>query len=161
MTTSDPSCGDISALTSNFTSIDDVFTEAFLGAVYIQYPGANPCSHCGQGDFEGKGPRTNGTGAVYCSYVTNATAIPQGPYFLSSSGVIYEAWRLYSDFQGAFLETLFPASEGTFSVLPANVPGQALAVAVPSRLYYTKTAKKLLAGVRLGVKDICSWCAYQ
>ena len=39
-------------------------------------------------------------------------------------------------------------------MLPANVPGQSLAVAVPSRLYYTKTAAKPLAGVRLGVKDI-------
>ncbi|KAL9080935.1 MAG: hypothetical protein Q9157_000435 [Trypethelium eluteriae] len=43
---------------------------------------------------------------------------------------------------------------GSYSVLPANIPGQSLAVAVSSRLYYTKTAAKPLAGVRLGVKDI-------
>lgn len=43
-------------------------------------------------------------------------------------------------------------ADGTYGVLSANVPGQALAVAVPSRLYYTKTADKPLAGVRLGIK---------
>jgi Asp-tRNA(Asn)/Glu-tRNA(Gln) amidotransferase A subunit family amidase len=34
------------------------------------------------------------------------------------------------------------------------MPGQSLAVAVPSRLLFTKSADKPLAGVRLGVKDI-------
>jgi hypothetical protein len=80
--------------------------------------------------------------------------LPQGPYFLSLSGAMYQAYRLYSDVQGAFTETVLAKSDGTFTVLPANVPGQSLAVAVPSRLYYTKTASKPLAGVRLGVKDI-------
>lgn len=47
-----------------------------------------------------------------------------------------------------------PGPDGSYSVLPANIPGQQLAVAVPSRLYFTKTADKPLAGVRLGVKDI-------
>lgn len=55
---------------------------------------------------------------------------------------------------GAFTETAIPSSDGTFSVLPANLPGQSLAVAVPSRLSYAKTEEKPLAGVRLGVKDI-------
>lgn len=73
---------------------------------------------------------------------------------MSGSGALYSAYRLYSDVQGAFLETLYASPDGTFSVLPANLPGQSLAVAVPSRLYYTKTAEKPLAGVRLGVKDI-------
>ncbi|KND89148.1 hypothetical protein TOPH_06211, partial [Tolypocladium ophioglossoides CBS 100239] len=43
---------------------------------------------------------------------------------------------------------------GSYTVLPANVPGQSLAVAVPSRLYYTKTLEKPLAGIRLSVKGI-------
>lgn len=67
---------------------------------------------------------------------------------------IYQAWRLYSDFEGAFTETIVPSSGGAFSVLPAGIPGQNLAVAVPSRLYYTATPAKPLAGIRLGVKDI-------
>jgi len=32
--------------------------------------------------------------------------------------------------------------------------GQKLAIAVPSRMYYTKSAEKPLAGVRIGIKDI-------
>jgi hypothetical protein len=39
-------------------------------------------------------------------------------------------------------------------VLPAGTVGQKQAIAVPSRLYYTKTADKPLAGVRIGIKDI-------
>lgn len=156
VTTSGPGYSDISALISNFTAVDDVFAAGFLEAVYIQYSGSKPYGHHGWGNgFGGKGLGLNGTDAVYSSYVTNGTAIPQGPYFMSSSGAVYEAWRLYSDFQGAFTETLIPASDGvSYSVLPANVPGQSLAVAVPSRLYYTRTAEQPLAGVRLGVKDI-------
>lgn len=41
-----------------------------------------------------------------------------------------------------------------FHVLPANIPGQSLAVAVPSRLYNLPSAEKPLAGVRLGIKDL-------
>lgn len=67
---------------------------------------------------------------------------------------MYEAHRLYSDAQGAFTETVTLDDEDSFSVLPANSEGQALSVAVPSRLYFTPTTKRPLAGVRLGVKDI-------
>lgn len=81
-------------------------------------------------------------------------AIPNGPYFVTASGVIRPAYRLYADTQGSFTETTIESPAGTFSVLPANVPGQSLGVAVPSRLYYTASASKPLAGVRLGVKDI-------
>nr|POE54356.1 amidase 1 [Quercus suber] len=97
---------------------------------------------------------TNGTKAIFTSHVSGGETVPSGPYFLSSNGLIYEAWRLYSDFAGAFTETLIPSSQGKLRVLPANVPGQSLAIAVPSRLYYTRTPDKPLAGVRLGVKDI-------
>lgn len=81
--------------------------------------------------------------------------VPQGPYFLdSNNGDIYMAYRLYSDSVGAFTETLFPNGDGTYSVLAANIPGQHIAAAVPSRLYYTKTTALPLAGVRFGIKDI-------
>lgn len=96
----------------------------------------------------------NGTVAVASAFTSNTSALPSGPYFVSATGAIYEAWKLYSDVAGAFTETVVPAASGAYSVLPANIAGQALAVAVPSRLYFTKTADKPLAGVRLGVKDI-------
>ena len=77
-----------------------------------------------------------------------------GPYFINAAGEVYEAWRLFSDVQGAFLESAISNGDGTFSVLPAATVGQKQAIAVPSRLYYTKTAEKPLAGVRIGIKDI-------
>lgn len=160
---------DINSIAADFTSRDDVFTRAFLDSVYVQMSGAMS-----------KTITTNTTnGTVYTVRVSQDTLIPDGPYFLSSSGAIYQAWRLYTDFAGAFVsisnvsllhdtifdielsdfghqqtETLVGDGNGTFTVLPANVPGQELAVAVPSRLYYTKSAEKPLAGVRLGIKDI-------
>lgn len=92
--------------------------------------------------------------------VTAATlsseSIPSGPYFYAEgTGGIYAAYRLYSDFHGAFTESLIQKPDGSFTFLSAGIPGTAsLTVGVPSRLYYTKTADKPLAGVRLGVKDI-------
>lgn len=49
---------------------------------------------------------------------------------------------------------MYADSDGLHSVLPAHLPGASLAVAVPSRLYFTTSPQQPLAGVRLGVKDI-------
>ncbi|KAF2162074.1 hypothetical protein M409DRAFT_69306 [Zasmidium cellare ATCC 36951] len=123
-----PSFGtnDLEQLQTNFTSIDDVFQTDFLRGMLTQLNPIRP----------------------------NDTTIPNGPYFISSTGSLYQAYRLYSDTQGAFTETAIPSAQRSYAVLPANIPGQSLAVAVPSRLYFTRTAEKPLAGVRLGVKDI-------
>jgi len=83
-------------------------------------------------------------------------AIPQGPYFMSAStGEVFQAFRLFSDVNGAFTEGTIANGDGTYSPLSAAISGdQSLAIGVPSRLSFTKTAEKPLAGVRLGVKDI-------
>lgn len=87
--------------------------------------------------------------------ITGSATLADGPYFLNpNTGETYLAYRLYSDSQGAFTETMIESAAGTYSVLPANIPGQNLAVAVPSRLYHQTSPEKPLAGVRLGVKDI-------
>lgn len=77
-----------------------------------------------------------------------------GPYFINAAGKVYEVWRLYSDVQGAFTESAIANRDGSYSVLPAGTLGQKQAIAVPSRLYFTKSADKPLAGVRIGIKDI-------
>ncbi|KAL0934663.1 glutamyl-tRNA amidotransferase [Colletotrichum truncatum] len=87
-------------------------------------------------------------------HLRNTSIIPSGPYFASSAGDVHQAYRLYADVQEAFSETVISNGDGSHSVLPASLPGQSLAVAVPSRLYYTRTIGKPLAGVRIGVKDI-------
>jgi hypothetical protein len=99
--------------------------------------------------------RTTPGGTVVTSFGSNISKIiPNGPYFMNAHGDLREAHRLYPDLQGAFSETITSMQDGGFSVLPANMGGQALAVAVPSRLYFQKTAVKPLAGVRFGIKDI-------
>jgi hypothetical protein len=85
-----------------------------------------------------------------------SVSLPSGPYFISEyTGQVYKAYRLYSDFAGAFTEAFLETPKGGFTFLSASIPGSSsLTVGVPPRLYYTPTAEKPLAGVRLGVKDI-------
>lgn len=86
--------------------------------------------------------------------VTGIESLNPGPYFLTAAGQVYEAWRFYSDTNGAFTESAIANGDGSYSVLPAGIVGQKHAIAVPSRLYYEKTDEKPLAGVRIGIKDI-------
>lgn len=83
-------------------------------------------------------------------------ALPQGPYFFrQTTGEVFQAYRLYSDFAGAFNEGLIRTPNGSYISLSAAIDGSAsLTIGVPSRLYYTPTADKPLAGLRVGVKDI-------
>ena len=83
-------------------------------------------------------------------------SVPPGPYFMSAAtGDVYMAYRLYSDFAGSFTEPIFASPDGNYTILPARIPGAAsLTIGVPSRLYYTPSAEKPLAGVRVGMKDI-------
>ena len=89
----------------------------------------------------------------------SAPGLPSGPYFASVSNTVvsvYEAWRLYTDTDRAFFYGLVPHTEDdtSFQVLSASLPNTngAAAIGVPSRLYYSKTVDKPLAGVRVTVK---------
>lgn len=76
---------------------------------------------------------------------------------MTPSGSLHQAYRLYSDISGAFTQPLIPSSPNanTYSELPVTVPGiDSPGIAVPSRLYYTATPDKPLAGIRIGIKDI-------
>lgn len=89
----------------------------------------------------------------------NSPSFPPGPYFVSLDGEIYQPYRLYSDIEGSFTQPIIPAAVpaagGSYEALSATVTGIASpGIAVPSRLYFTKTAEKPLAGVRTGIKDI-------
>ena len=87
--------------------------------------------------------------------IGSSSTIPSGPYLVSAIGSLYQPLRLYSDFAGAFTQPLISNSDGTYAALPANIAGiQSPTVGVPSRLYYTATSEKPLAGIRIGVKDI-------
>ncbi|KAI1442733.1 glutamyl-tRNA amidotransferase [Annulohypoxylon stygium] len=84
--------------------------------------------------------------------------IPSGPYFLDlSTSELHRPFRLYNDFSGAFTQSLLQKPTGDFQVLSAQIPAaDTLTIGVPSRLYYTPSKEKPLAGVRVAVKDIYS-----
>ncbi|EFY97850.1 glutamyl-tRNA(Gln) amidotransferase [Metarhizium robertsii ARSEF 23] len=133
--------------TTEFSGIDDVFQDGFLQGIYIQSTTREGSRFC-------DAVLRNCVDVHASTLDDSSPSIPDGPYFMSSSGSIFQAYRLYSDTQGSFSETTVRDGNGGFTVLPANIPGQSLAVAVPSRLYFQRTTEKPLAGVRLGVKDI-------
>ncbi|KAI4908419.1 hypothetical protein J4E90_009044 [Alternaria incomplexa] len=127
---------DIASLTASYAH-DDVWQEGFMDAIYVQGSDSKPMNS-----------------SLTILSGTASKELPPGPYFINAAGHVYEAWRLFSDMQGAFTESAIANGDGSYSVLPAGTVGQKHAIAVPSRLYFTKTAEKPLAGVRIGIKDI-------
>jgi len=101
-------------------------------------------------------PGAPSPGSGYNILTLDSSTIPSGPYFLeASTGSVYMAYRLYSDFAGAFSQPLIQTPAGGFAVLSAQIAGSdSLTIGVPSRLYYTATTEQPLAGVRVGIKDI-------
>ncbi|TPX07409.1 uncharacterized protein E0L32_002121 [Thyridium curvatum] len=133
------------SLFANWTGVDDVFQSGFLGAVFLSGAGGSCISK-----------RNITEGGSTLILPLEAKTIPSGPYFLdSASGLVYPVYRLYDDFSGSFTESLIQTPKGTFHPLSAKISGSAsVTIGVPSRIYYTPTAEKPLAGVRIAVKDI-------
>ncbi|KAG4431663.1 hypothetical protein IFR05_012846 [Cadophora sp. M221] len=154
------------SLAGNYTASDDVFNIGFLQAVYLKHSGTAPATvkyplgaaltEYGTKLFMSARAYQTSVEAQGYGITGWRTELPAGPYFMSTStGEVYQAYRLYSDVQGAFTEGLKPNADGTFSILSASVNGvQSVTIGVPSKLYFTKTAAKPLAGVRVGIKDI-------
>ncbi|KAL8766820.1 MAG: hypothetical protein Q9209_006478 [Squamulea sp. 1 TL-2023] len=146
------SVGSLGSVVAEFAK-DDVWNAGFLQGILVQptTSGHRPRYPSGSISLAG----FNHT-SVIVTVVSNASSpIPNGPYFLSSSGALYQPLRLYSDFAGAFTQPLIPSSDGSYAALPAALSGiQSPAIGVASRLYYTRTILKPLAGVRTGIKDI-------
>lgn len=65
------------------------------------------------------------------------------------------AYRLYSDTQQSFDYGVISDGHGGFEYLSAKLEGLAtIAISVPSRIYFTPTAEKPIAGKRIIVKDL-------
>ncbi|KAI0177538.1 amidase signature domain-containing protein [Pestalotiopsis sp. NC0098] len=137
---------DLGGLFSNWTSDDDVWQPGFTGAVVLA--NASDCETLHTSYYAGIQSSVFG--------LKDTLAIPTGPYFINIfSGEVHQAYRLYEDFAGAFLEPLVQQPDGKFQTLSAHVQSSSsLTIGVPSRLYFTRTSEKPLAGVRVGVKDL-------
>lgn len=170
------------SIAANYTASDDVFNIGFLQgtssirpsctshlthpAVYlkhtgplsatVKYPLGAALSEYGTKLFMSARAYQSSVESQGQSITGWRTELPPGPYFMSPmTGEVYQAYRLYSDVQGAFTEGLKPNGDGSYSVLGAALSGvQTLAIGVPSKLYFTKTEAKPLAGVRVGIKDL-------
>lgn len=127
---------ELSAVFSNYSAVDDVFQDGFASVVFSPSMEAS--------SLNSSTPRV----------LTLDSDVPSGPYFFeASSGALHQAYRLYDDFAGSFSTPLLQTPNGTFQPLSAQVAASAtMTIGVPSRLYFTKTAEKPLAGVRFGVK---------
>lgn len=153
---------DLRNTVEKFTSGDDVFQEAFLSTVYLIYSGngtflPNLTTSASEGNFShAEAFLTNDTESSDLTAASLSNPLPNGPYFVSArTGEIFEAYRLYTDDFLAFTQTSISDHRGGYLPLPAATQNlMALSVAVPSRLYYTKSVEQPLAGLRLGVKDI-------
>ncbi|KAI0079266.1 amidase signature enzyme [Panus rudis PR-1116 ss-1] len=137
-------------------STDDVWSESFLTGIYVSFNGTGRNPSVSLSRDVVKGLQVTLQSKQYPSGVSTSLPIPAGPYFLNpDNGDIFEAWRLFSDENQAFLYGTIPDGHGGFQQLSAHIDGAATeTIAVPSRLYFTPTAERPLAGKRLGVKDI-------
>jgi hypothetical protein len=136
-TTGTVAAADVSTLVANFTTQDDVYQSGFLEYSFVQQVGSTNKTSSSS---------SSSGNCTIIPVVASSALIPTGPYFMAPSGALHQAYRLYADTQGAFTETVIEALDGSYSVLPAGIAGQARAVAVPSRLYFTATTAKPLAG---------------
>ncbi|PCH35594.1 amidase signature enzyme [Wolfiporia cocos MD-104 SS10] len=128
-------------IVEDWTSRDDVWSEAFLTgqfSIWDLYTISDTTFATDDGDTYGN------------------NMLPSGPYFLDPlSGNIFQAYRLYEDEYQAFVYGTVPSDDGSYEILSAKIHGAATeTIGVPSRLYFTPTVKKPLAGLRLAVKDI-------
>lgn len=132
-------------LFANSTSADDVFQDGFSNVIFLG--GQAGALNTSRGGTDGGLSRI---------LELDSPNVPSGPYFLeTTTGSLHQVYRLYDDFSGVFTESLLQTPDGKFQPLSAHVASSATAtIGVPSRLYYTRTAEKPLAGVRIGIKDI-------
>ncbi|KAL8793565.1 MAG: hypothetical protein Q9195_003827 [Heterodermia aff. obscurata] len=144
--------GYILSTLSNFAKLDDVYTEEFGKTLVIQTV-ANSVDLSIMLDVQLFKRFTS----VRISEVESEDhLLPSGPYF-QQDGRIHQAWRLYADDLNAFVLIVIPndvRSPTKFSVLDAMAAdGIHKAVAVPSRLYATRSESLPLAGMRIALKD--------
>ncbi|KAM0229032.1 hypothetical protein ACHAPO_010311 [Fusarium lateritium] len=137
---------DLRKLFSDWRQKDDVWQPGFLQAVVL-----SNTPNC-------KSKDTSFHGDIHSivSCLDSARHVHSGPYFLNTnSGELHRAYRLYDDFSGTFMESLLQLPDGTFQTLSSHArSSSSLTIGVPSRLYFTRTKDKPLAGVRVGVKDL-------
>ncbi|OJJ30139.1 hypothetical protein ASPWEDRAFT_176808 [Aspergillus wentii DTO 134E9] len=138
----------VKAVLETYNQTDDVWTPDFTKILCIQSQSS-----------KGKSISPSSLGEYSVDkvlYKNSKEKVPAGPYFLNAyTGMVYQAYRLYADTNQAFIQTSYQNKHGVHHNLRAATQSAGgLTVAVPSRLYFTRTSEKPLAGLRLAVKDL-------
>ncbi|KAL7924435.1 amidase signature domain-containing protein [Trichoderma austrokoningii] len=136
-------------------SQDDVWTTEFLPTLIIHSQNTHETvqfSAAAQKILEAWG-----SPAISIEVSDNLDA-PSGPYYCNGAQ-LHEVYRLYPDTAGAFISATIQSPTDPYlyksfnvSVFTEEYPS-ALTIGVPSRLYFTPTEEKPLAGLRIAVKD--------
>ncbi|KAM0467068.1 hypothetical protein ACHAPV_000582 [Trichoderma viride] len=149
-----PTTSELQAILEDFKTKDDVWSREFIGTIIIQ------TTEIDRKVTEDEKDILRSLGASDIRLFPNGVPgaqLPQGPYFLHH-GQLHQAYRLYPDTADAFIVSTVPDDGDGFRSLDASAYGEqfpsALTVAVPSRLYYTKSTEKPYAGLRIAIKDI-------
>lgn len=136
-------------MVDSYKEADDVFTDSFLKHIFIissvslPSPTMNPSIR----------DALKSWGADLTVIQLYNRGVPLGPYY-AAGPYLHRISRLYRDTQEAFVFGTIPSYGTTIRYEPLCVSGGRLPmIAVPSRLYYTRTSSKPLDGVRLAVKD--------
>lgn len=133
---------------SKFLADDDVLSETFLGTLVLATK--ESLSRDSEAYLASLG----------CNeiHLTSDIGLRSGPYLLHPSGAVTKVYRLFLDFNFAFVESVTEGTNGSYvpiTGLALTDAYGALSVAVPSRLYYPPPSEnRPLSGKRLGVKDI-------
>ncbi|KAI5852048.1 glutamyl-tRNA amidotransferase, subunit A [Durotheca rogersii] len=138
---------------AEYNTTDDVWTPDFTESIFMQSP-VNGFSRLLASELQ---PQYS-INYLFCS-ATNHSSIPDvptGPYFIQTyTGHVYRAYKLINDASQAFIQSSYQDDDGVHHPLAAaSMSAGALTVGIPSRLYYTRTPEKPLAGLRIAVKDI-------
>ncbi|KAF4919308.1 Amidase 1 [Colletotrichum viniferum] len=132
---------------ATYETSDDVFQPAFLQALYLRL------NATGNRTVHGSG-LSNSLQELGTSVLVSSSGL-KGIASSVETGNISKAYRLYDDDSLAFVQGVISDEAGGFTSLPAVTENvMAKSTAVTSRLHYTATQEKPLAGLRFGVKDI-------
>ncbi|UKZ65400.1 uncharacterized protein TrAtP1_006593 [Trichoderma atroviride] len=149
-----PSTGELQGILDDFRAKDDVWSREFTGAIIVQTTDIER-KLTGEEKDTLRSLGACNIGFLYSSELE--AQLPQGPYFLHH-GQLHQVYRLYPDTADAFIVSTVPDDGDGFRSLDVSAYGEqfpsALTVAVPSRLYYTKSTEKPYAGLRVAIKDI-------
>ncbi|GJN90259.1 hypothetical protein Rhopal_003260-T1 [Rhodotorula paludigena] len=156
-TTTHATCPWVQKEVERFLAADDVMTPEFLKNIYLDGPVTYE-----QGLADCLNGALNTTGVLSCNAspetvkITAKQEITSGPYVLyvaNGEGSLGQVYRVYRDYNHAFMTSVLPTSD-SFTSAPVNTESDATqGIAVPSRVY-TLDSAEAFAGLRVGMKDI-------